>query len=1491
MKRKSGFWVLSVFATSFLCGALGVSAAERTYTVACPGIALISPNVGGAQARHQSAIHGFLRDMLLDNPRFRFMTDERAGAIFTQIKSGALDYGTENLCEIFRRHYLPADIVVNCEVLPGLTKFVTHLRIMCHSEAAGVRSRELTCTTGAMMSVDVFPQIAAWVIEAAPDLDAETAGRFRKFAADRAKWGGYFYIAQVCRNEPSTCSGGAQRYGWLLEAQRLAGGNDPVLSAGFADAACLAAHSRFAPRAPLTRGKIAGVAANALNFALGGPDEERLCAFVCDGCCPPRTIDELRGFMREIAADADGRLMETELNDQSEETAAEFGAELVEAVAAPKLPQERIEARGRGAVRLMALRRDKGALAEFGRIASTKSPASRRAVAAALGSYFRKGEKTPPAAAAILKRLAKDEDPAVAVAAIESQHIFGIRNPAAAACARRLLDARRVTEGVIGLPAESQALAVLAREGDASDEGRIRRRLASGCVPVRREAVRALIAKCPFVETDFAVFADPDHTVCLAALSAIPPERLVKDKTLAAAVTKATADFCNPVGNLAAARLAEATKKSGVKTDPGLETLAISHPYFRRKLLYSLEGDKSAKATELIVRATENAHAQTRALAMRILSHRDAAKGRAAALARIGDQHTWVRCRAAEVLSRLARPDDAAAIRARLAKERNRVAKLYLADALARAEGRPAPTPPPAVNSILDGECRNWHCFISDQCDKSSFNAYYTCDMPRSPTPQIRYAHDVLKKPIFPRPRPTGNPLLILTDTSVTDDFWTELDREMPDDILSCVDGVVYGEETMSLDPSDEAGWTSGWQIFCTEAGIDPFRVGGRKENLTENERLAWYDWAEKTGVEGFNELYDFTHFYFGKLRPGLRVCTFCARYAECISRWQSKWKCDVQGSYIYSGDVRYMYAAIRWLHTVWPDRPILWLSGGHVSGDDWNGAATWRSYFAPHPLCFRWDNPYAGNLAAYLAGAETGYFSHYGLENPDKDAGRGGNAGFCAEQIWPPTDPAVSNLTKNIHFGLNKVDRYIRDEMNKAKRAAADPNDLESDAVDGEDITLEEVGGKNDPAVVALAKLKERVFWGLIYEHKFLQDTSRALIGLRRRNPKNAPALMMGSVLGHRPGLSEAVESPFGCWFEDFDVQHNFEMAAHHPQFPKYRFIALGWAHQEYMNEETRLIWNRWIAETPGMLVVNGWMDAGVKMAQRSADCVDGDLRTPWPWFGDIEYVPCVPGDKDNGRPEKPAFYRVENASRCTVLERDARGEAVRVMWRHPQMKAAVVFDLLKGKAKSKEARELMAKFFAGNKVEMPLAEIDRRLWCDENGLRVEVRGWNCTRTNRYEGCELVTGQWNPVVSAELNAAMVTEEYTAPYVAVHGGVCLLSQTKLEILERTPHGFKVKPGGLLRITTKSGRPAKIATASGKPPPPFAGNVEHWYADGSREEGVATLPAIRVDPKAPVWHFSGGAYDAKMKTIADREDAIPPYLLLRSGEKWVVIEDK
>ena len=52
---------------------------------------------------------------------------------------------------------------------------------------------------------------------------------------------------------------------------------------------------------------------------------------------------------------------------------------------------------------------------------------------------------------------------------------------------------------------------------------------------------------------------------------------------------------------------------------------------------------------------------------------------------------------------------------------------------------------------------------------------------------------------------------------------------------LPWLDGVVLGEESMYFKPFSE--WADGWRLFCREAGIDPARVAGIQENLSEREK------------------------------------------------------------------------------------------------------------------------------------------------------------------------------------------------------------------------------------------------------------------------------------------------------------------------------------------------------------------------------------------------------------------------------------------------------------------------------------------------------------------------------------------------------------------------------------------------------------------------------------------------------------------------------
>jgi hypothetical protein len=83
------------------------------------------------------------------------------------------------------------------------------------------------------------------------------------------------------------------------------------------------------------------------------------------------------------------------------------------------------------------------------------------------------------------------------------------------------------------------------------------------------------------------------------------------------------------------------------------------------------------------------------------------------------------------------------------------------------------------------------------------------------------------------------------------------------------------------------------------------------------------------------------------------------------------------------------MYTYIRRFNTLWPDRPINWLANGctHLYGN--LNAGTSPKYTAAYPKEFiveRWERPYADNISAWLAGADSGWFGGFGATVEKKD-------------------------------------------------------------------------------------------------------------------------------------------------------------------------------------------------------------------------------------------------------------------------------------------------------------------------------------------------------------------------------------------------------------------------------------------------------------------------------------------------------------------------
>lgn len=785
-------------------------------------------------------------------------------------------------------------------------------------------------------------------------------------------------------------------------------------------------------------------------------------------------------------------------------------------------------------------------------------------------------------------------------------------------------------------------------------------------------------------------------------------------------------------------------------------------------------------------KASSNASPLVRCVALRLLGEKKSAGARLPALAGLKDPHGLVRFYAARTLARTATAADADALAASLKREEDAATRLYLEDALAKAKGLPKPPPRPAANPSLreEGPAMMWMCFQAGDIDTFPCEAVYTCDLPRVPDAAAKRAHG-LGKPIFSRPTPVANPGLLFCEPSEFDAFWNVLKKQVTPEILPYTDGFVYGEESMSVNPghaSDSPIWKSAWRLFCRAAKIDPVRVGGDYAKLTPDERCAWMDWGTRFCVDGFNFLYDFTKDYWGKLRPGLQVATHMCNETEgtCADR---DWKFDLSGGYYYTGDGRYVYTKCRSMKTMWPDRPLMWLSLAETDvglGNYLNPVpltAKVADGWPTRPISYRFDHPYLDNIAAWLAGADPGYYAHYLPYGTKKEVGPG----------FVPTMIGESNRT----FATS----------------------------------MDNLSGR-DPA------LRTKFVRGFGYMRRYLTEVGNVFASLPRNRPPMRPrAVMIGDRLsGNRTGGFLCREYDADALFQDTvnrGALDNYDVAVYYG----------GWMtpRPQRMTEAGRRAWIRWLRDRGGALLLATWPDPDVRDPNNrvsKAELIGGDLKTPWPWKGALERIPKTAQRAERYKLVGPDVF---------ALKEDKDG-AVIAVWAPKDYRAVVIFDAEETNVEHVRIYEaFLRKRFAEKKIDFPFAEAPGRMVEKlPNGLTVAMQSLVVMpTTNRLQGCELLTGQWNPVMRPDLPAAIVAEEHVGPYAAVHDGVCVFAEEHpFESVEKVPSGLKVRSRGLVRVTCRGGQEPKITGGVALRMTSDDANV--WFLEGS--EGRVVVPA-------------------------------------------------
>lgn len=504
-------------------------------------------------------------------------------------------------------------------------------------------------------------------------------------------------------------------------------------------------------------------------------------------------------------------------------------------------------------------------------------------------------------------------------------------------------------------------------------------------------------------------------------------------KLTAADVERAKVLANNPFTPVAqAARLALANFRPPAGRERARFDLAIEHSYIRQRIL-----DANANDAALLEEACRSSDSHTQTHALKLLFKLAPDRAKPLAQEALNGPYRWTRLHAAALLG------------------------------VKEEAGEP-------VHS-LGHRNLSWLCSNGTDCENSPFDAYYNMKVGVTPEMQRAYKKG---KIFFARVTPVSNPGSIITDPRFQDAFWMRLEQELTPENLACLDGVILGEETMSSDP--KGLWPTGWPLFCHDAGIDPTTINGDREKLSAEQEKAWQRWALTKFVEGFNILYDYIKLRYGRQRPGFMVGTFMPGQGT-VTPVDKDWKFDLGGIYDYKGCNRIAaYALVRRYKTMWPDRPVLWLSLG-LGGYEMN-PVKFTQKVPEQPFLSRTDRTYADSVTAWLAGADTGWFSIW-LFVPRKQTGPLAGVQVGVEDIGSPL------LDRAINFTFRGAEKAYE------QRAEKKP-DL--DAID--DVpALEE-----KPSHAGQVKQdSERMRRGFLFYGKYVYDTARVFTGLPRLAPK----------------------------------------------------------------------------------------------------------------------------------------------------------------------------------------------------------------------------------------------------------------------------------------------------------------------------------------------------------------------------------------------------
>lgn len=1359
----------------------------------------------------------YLRERLNECKSVRLVSDDRALAILGELKNGKRTFSRETLLQDFC-DFLPIDALIDIRLVDDTFHFDIHRK-------GGISKNKIPYVKKAIArpAVKKAARLLAEKLELPPEEQAIlTEDRIPNSAVFRA-----VYVPRRISSKWPINSGEAR-----LKVIRPVWGkhrNDALLCAEALRNAdyTLAARNRIQEYAKTAR----DMAKSSLLPVLGTPYESAARGIIKR--LPSLFEEDLHALAKPLFALG----LEAEVENPIEEEDPEAGLDDADnaGLDISKTPEnipgsvqslnKVAVAKQLGALRLLGLIQTEKSFKAILLAAKHKDTKTRQVAAVAL-LHQSNTEVLPH-----LRRLSKDNDPEVAFTAAIS--LWKKKQPS-----NGLLE---MAKSFTGKPTtlRKAAIDIVCSLGGREESGLLNQLAEERDASTRRQASLALVAigiDEPKLYRQFILH--PDEAIAIAALNRFP-------KSPSEELLVQTRKFANdPSVKIAeAARLALAPFRPKTECERRLFDLGIEHTYLRIKLVDQLAALKTPGAMENLLEACANPDPHTRSHALKKLKERAPAAARKQLLLALGDPYRWVRLHAASLIVSLADESCIETLNKQVAVEKDEAIRLYLEDALAKAEGKPMPKARPAARSVKSRKGLVWGFGTGLDSEDSPFDAYYCLRVTPSESWKKAYQKG---KIFFGRVENVGNPGTIAVDPKWRDQFWLMLNSDLNEENLPYLDGVVFGEETMSAKPS--ALWAAGWRLFCIEAGIDPARVKGVQKNLSLPESRAWSRWAYGRIVDGFNILYDYFHLKYGKLKPGLQVATFLPEQGG-PNPADKRWKFDVGGLYDYKGCNRIAgYDCVRRYKTIWPERPIIWLSLG-IGGYEMNPVK--RTQNVPQTIMTtRGARAYADTVSAWVAGADAGWFSTWIFVEKNF---RGGMWQLHGVEVGvEDLSPGSPKLERAISYSFRGAEEDYRLAKNKPtlELKIKDAGNQEEE----NPLETEEEKAAREEIPRKVAEDKERFRTGFAIYQKYVYDCARIFGSLPRQNPVHDTLYVRPGVNVWSRYASVNPLVPGAALLNGYDYLCDINKVPE-LDLAKYRFITVH--NPGLLTDQTIKVLTDWLRNHPGLLYVHRNLSANNSSEASSLEDHDGELQNDWPWEADIAITPAkapkgrskLEAVKLQGKNRELEVKQARIGSTFTITGKAdtifSSGEKVlAALWRQPgEFKGAVFFDGVESASSDylTELKGILNGIHQQHGIGIPLdGPIFHQKLETENLIAAATTGYcrGVSENHSYQGLDLLTGESNPRAGAGRRGVVIAKNMTNKFIAAHNGIAVLSDKPLTKAETIEGGLVIHSDGLLRVSS-SGGVVNVSRLNDKPLPEPEDPIA-WILKG-KDEGLVRLP--------------------------------------------------